>query len=81
MSHLLPSLLRSLPSFPDDLPQFSVHSAPDDPSDLFIDWLREAIDARVLAPHAMTLSTSGPDGVVTARTLILKDIGSGVGDS
>ena len=74
MSHLLPSLLRSLPSFPDDLPPFAVAGAPEDPVDLFVDWLGEAIDAGVLAPHAMTLSTSGPDGVVTARTLILKDI-------
>jgi pyridoxamine 5'-phosphate oxidase len=74
MSHLLPSLLRSLPSFPHDLPPFSVALAPEDPIELFADWLSQAVDAGVLAPHAMTLSTSGPDGVVTARTLILKDI-------
>lgn len=74
MSHLLASLLRSLPSFPDDLPPFPVADAPEDPADLFADWLAQAVDAGVLAPHAMTLSTSGPDGVVSARTLILKDI-------
>jgi pyridoxamine 5'-phosphate oxidase len=74
MSRLLPVLLRSLPSFPDSLPRFVVDEAPADPVDLFEGWLREAVDAGVLAPHAMTLSTSGPDGVVSARTLILKDI-------
>ncbi|MET0932732.1 MAG: pyridoxal 5'-phosphate synthase [Mycetocola sp.] len=74
MSHLLPSLLRTLPSFPNDLPPFPVADAPKDPAELFADWLAQAIDAGVLAPHAMTLSTSGADGVVSARTLILKDI-------
>ncbi|HEV7849204.1 MAG TPA: pyridoxal 5'-phosphate synthase [Mycetocola sp.] len=74
MNQLLSSLLRSLPSFPDDLPAFRTGDAPEDPVDLFVDWLSQAVDAGVLAPHAMTLSTSGPDGVVTARTLILKDI-------
>jgi pyridoxamine 5'-phosphate oxidase len=74
MNDLLPSFLRSLPTFPDELPRFAVEAAPEHPAALFTDWLSQAIDAGVLAPHAMTLSTSGPDGVVTARTLILKDI-------
>jgi pyridoxamine 5'-phosphate oxidase len=74
MASSLRETLRSLPSFPNDLPTFDVDSAPDDPADLFVDWLTEAINASVLAPHAMTLSTSEPDGRVTARTLVLKDI-------
>ncbi|GGF02689.1 pyridoxine/pyridoxamine 5'-phosphate oxidase [Mycetocola zhadangensis] len=74
MSQNLRDLLRSLPSFPDELPTLSVESAPEDPTDLFIDWLAAAVDAAVLAPHAMTLSTSEPNGKVTARTLVLKDI-------
>ncbi|MBG6239801.1 pyridoxamine 5'-phosphate oxidase [Mycetocola sp. CAN_C7] len=74
MTHPLASLLRSVPSFPDQLPSFAVDAAPDDPTALFTEWFTAAIDAGVTAPHAMTLSTSGQDGVVTARTLILKDI-------
>jgi pyridoxamine 5'-phosphate oxidase len=67
-------MLRSLPSFGENLPEFSIESAPEDPRDLFVQWLAEAVDASVLAPQAMTLSTSEPDGRVTARTLVLKDI-------
>ncbi len=74
MSHLLRDTLRSLASFPDDLPVFDWESAPEHPTDLFVEWLEQAVAASVLAPHAMTLSTSGPDGKVTARTLVLKDI-------
>ncbi|MCP2031898.1 pyridoxamine 5'-phosphate oxidase [Okibacterium sp. HSC-33S16] len=74
MASSLRDILRPLPSFPDELPTFDVNAAPDDPVALFVDWLTEAIDASVLAPHAMTLSTSEPDGKVTARMLVLKDI-------
>ncbi|GHD50101.1 pyridoxal 5'-phosphate synthase [Mycetocola manganoxydans] len=74
MTDSLATTLRALRSFPDDLPDLAVGAAPGDPVELFTTWLGEAADAGVLAPHAMTLSTSGPDGVVTARTLILKDI-------
>ena len=74
MSDSLRDALRSLPSFPDDLPVFAVESAPQDPIELFENWLAQAVSASVLAPHAMTLSTSEPDGRVTARTLVLKDI-------
>ncbi|MET1052632.1 MAG: pyridoxal 5'-phosphate synthase [Mycetocola sp.] len=74
MTHLLAPLLRSLASFPDELPTFAVDTAPENPVDLFVDWLGGAVEAGAQAPHAMTLSTSGQDGVVSARTLILKDI-------
>ncbi|AWB85988.1 pyridoxine/pyridoxamine 5'-phosphate oxidase [Mycetocola zhujimingii] len=73
MSHLRETL-RSIPSFPADLPVFDWERAPEQPADLFDEWLTEAVDAGVPAPHAMTLSTSEPDGRVTARTLVLKDI-------
>jgi pyridoxamine 5'-phosphate oxidase len=74
MSNHLRETLRSLPSFPEQLPVFEVDAAPDDPVELFEQWLAEAVDAAVLGPQAMTLSTSEPDGKVTARTLVLKDI-------
>ena len=74
MTHDLTPILRSLASFPDELPAFAVEEAPEHPTDLFVEWLTQAVDAGVPAPHAMTLSTSGPDGRVSARTLILKDI-------
>lgn len=74
MTHDLTHTLRSLASFPDVLPAFDIAAAPDHPTDLFVQWLTHAADAGVLAPHAMTLATSGPDGQVSARTLILKDI-------
>ncbi|MGN7702642.1 pyridoxine/pyridoxamine 5'-phosphate oxidase [Cellulosimicrobium sp. 22601] len=66
--------LRALPVFGDDLPGLDVDAAPDEPSTLFVRWLEEAIDARLPAPHAATLSTADASGRVDARTLILKDV-------
>lgn len=74
MSHDLTGLLRALPVFPDELRTFDTDAAPEHPADLFTEWLADAIEAGAPAPHAMTLSTSGPDGRVSARTLILKGI-------
>lgn len=74
MTHDLTDTLRSLASFPDELPAFDTGAAPEHPTGLFVEWLAHAADAGVLAPHAMTLSTSGPDGKVSARTVILRDI-------
>lgn len=68
------ALLRSLGPFPADLPAFDPESAPAEPVGLFIDWLREAADASVLAPHAAVLSTGDAAGRVSARVLILKDV-------
>ncbi|WP_222847953.1 pyridoxal 5'-phosphate synthase [Ruania zhangjianzhongii] len=67
--------LRELPVFDRDrLPPFDPDAAPAAPAELYLDWLRSAVDGGVQAPHAMVLSTAGGDGRVTARTLILKDI-------
>lgn len=67
--------LRELPVFDRErLPEFDPDAAPPTPAELYLDWLRAAVDAGVPAPHAMVLSTAGGDGRVTARTLILKDI-------
>jgi pyridoxamine 5'-phosphate oxidase len=62
--------LRGLQVFGADLPTFDVGTAPSTPFELFEKWLTEAIDARVVQPHSMTLATAGPQ----ARTLILKDV-------
>ncbi|MCO7272349.1 pyridoxine/pyridoxamine 5'-phosphate oxidase [Cellulosimicrobium cellulans] len=66
--------LRALPVLGAGLPGLDVDAAPDKPGTLFVDWLLEAIDAGLPAPHAATLSTADASGRVDARTLILKDV-------
>ena len=46
--------------------------AGDDPSALFGLWLRTAADAGLSEPNAMTLATATPDGVPSARMVLLK---------
>lgn len=67
-------LLRSLPVFAGVIGDFDTECLPDDPAELFGQWLREAVEAGVPEPHAMTLSTSDTTGVPDARVLILKDL-------
>lgn len=55
-------------------PDFDPASAPDDPFALLEQWLIEAIDGGVVAPHAMTLATSSVRGGAAARTVLLQDI-------
>ncbi|OEO28068.1 pyridoxamine 5'-phosphate oxidase [Devosia insulae DS-56] len=66
--------LRRLPSLAGPLWPFRTEDAPADPQSLFLDWLGFAIDAGLLEPHAMTLSTVDADGDPDARVLILKDV-------
>lgn len=66
--------LRGLPVFAGDLPTFDPSVAPDRPDELFVTWLVAAVEAGVREPHAMTLSTIGPDGVPSARILIVKNV-------
>lgn len=71
--------LRSLTTFPPDLPSFGIDlddlgSAPAAPQALFGQWFDDAVAAGVAAPHAMTLSTADSAGRVHARTLVLKDV-------
>lgn len=69
--------LRALPTFPrPGLPGLDVGAAPATPHELFTTWLDDAIDAGVLAPHAVVLSTADAAGNVRARTVILKDVTS-----
>jgi pyridoxamine 5'-phosphate oxidase len=76
----LRDLLRSLPVFGDDVPDFDPQEAPADPLDLLVQWLRSAIDAGVSQPHAMVLATADADGHPSARTLLLKDVTTATAD-
>ncbi|WP_028281207.1 pyridoxal 5'-phosphate synthase [Arthrobacter sp. H5] len=67
-------LLRGLPVFPDRMRAFDPSTAPDSPVDLFLEWLEQAIDDGVSAPHAVNVATVGQDGSPDARVVILKDI-------
>ncbi|TFD56389.1 pyridoxal 5'-phosphate synthase [Cryobacterium sp. Hh38] len=77
MSDSLRRRLRALPDFPDLLPAFDPSSAPADPVDLFLQWLDHALAAGVPQPHAFSLATSTPDGRVSSRMLILKNVDGG----
>ncbi|HJF49337.1 pyridoxine/pyridoxamine 5'-phosphate oxidase [Brachybacterium conglomeratum] len=65
--------LRALPSFPEDMPGLDPDSAPEDPAELFLDWLEGAIASGARQPHAMTFQTLD-GGAPVGRTLILKDL-------
>ncbi|WP_257349028.1 pyridoxine/pyridoxamine 5'-phosphate oxidase [Pseudalkalibacillus decolorationis] len=66
--------LRSLTSFTGPFSEFHPEDVPGNPTELFIEWLYEAIEKRIQEPHAMTLSTVDKHGVPDARTLILKNV-------
>jgi pyridoxamine 5'-phosphate oxidase len=46
--------------------------APDAPLALFERWLRQALDARLPEPNAMTLATVGADGRPSTRVVLIK---------
>ena len=70
----LAARLRALPSFPEDMPGLAPDAVPEDPAELFLAWLEDAIAAGVRQPHAMTFQTLAEDGSPVGRTLILKDL-------
>ena len=67
-------LLRALPVFDRPLPDFNTDKVPDEPVSLFVSWLGEAVDAKVVEPHVMTLSTVDELGRPDARVLILREV-------
>lgn len=67
-------LLRELPVFGRPLPGFDPKRVPGEPVSLFASWLGEAVDAKVVEPHVMTLSTVDAQGRPDARVLILRDV-------
>ena len=69
--------LRGLKVFDVERPTFDPEAVPDHPAELFLQWLTEAIDAGVEAPHAMTLGTVDEDGRPTTRVLLLKGLDDG----
>ena len=69
--------LRDLKVFDSERPTFDLEAVPDHPAELFWQWLTEAIDAGVYAPHAMTLGTVDEDGRPTTRVLLLKGLDDG----
>ena len=52
-------------------------SAPADPLRLFDDWLKEATDAGLRLPNAMTLATASASGAPSARVVLLKCLDGG----
>ena len=45
-----------------------------DPVTQFLRWFDDAVDAGLTEPNAMTLATASPDGVPSARTVLLKGV-------
>ncbi|MCU1533152.1 MAG: pyridoxamine 5-phosphate oxidase [Arthrobacter sp.] len=74
MSDSFREYLRSLPDFPDKLPDFDPAAAPADPAELFRQWLDEALAAGVPQPNACSLATADALGRPSSRMLILKNI-------
>jgi len=74
MSESFRQFLRALPDFPDVLPDFDPETAPEDPAELFRQWLAEALAAGVPQPNACSLATADEHGRPSSRMLILKDI-------
>lgn len=70
----LAQVLRELPGFPEPLPILIEAMLPDDPDELFLDWLDAAIRSGARQPHALSFVTSRSDGTPVARTLILKGL-------
>jgi pyridoxamine 5'-phosphate oxidase len=67
-------MLRALPVFPAELPEFDTRSVPADPVTMFLMWLRDAIEGQVLGPQAMTLATGDAADGVSSRVLLCKDV-------
>jgi len=59
--------------FAGPLPGFDPAAAPEDPSELFLEWFTAALRDRVPEPHAMTVASADERGAPSARVLIMKD--------
>ncbi len=55
--------------------KLETHGLESDPFRQFDLWFKEALEAGVREPNAMTLATSTPDGKPSARIVLLKDYG------
>ena len=53
-------------------------NVPDDPIELFGEWMQAALDnspADWVEPYAMTVATASPTGDVSSRIVLLRDLG------
>ena len=66
--------LRAQPSLTGTPPRLDVRTLPDNPIELFAEWMTAAVHAGVLEPHAATLATLDADGTPDARTLLVKEV-------
>jgi pyridoxamine 5'-phosphate oxidase len=66
--------LRNLKVLQGPFQESKFEAFPPTPHEAFRIWLREAIEAGVKEPHAMTLSTTDEQGWPDARVLILKNV-------
>lgn len=57
----------------DDAPSFDVGDLADSPFHQFHAWFKQAVDADIMEPNAMTLATVDYDGRPDARIVLLKD--------
>ena len=67
-------MLRGLPVFPAELPEFDVRAAPGDPVTMFLLWLNDAVRDKILGPQVMTLATADDAGRVSSRVLMCQDV-------
>ncbi|MCG7344681.1 pyridoxal 5'-phosphate synthase [Sporosarcina sp. ACRSL] len=67
-------MIRESKTLVGPFPSFHVNELPDYPHELFLEWFKAAVDKGVHEPHAMTLSTTDPNGSPDARVLIMKDV-------
>jgi pyridoxamine 5'-phosphate oxidase len=74
MSETFRKFLRALPDFPAELPGFDPDKSPQDPTELFKQWLDQALAAGERQPHACSLATVDGAGQPSSRMLILKNI-------
>ena len=71
----LRDMLRLLPAIVGHAPDTDWTSVPEAPRPLFVQWLRDALDAGVPEAHAATFSTVDQDGMPDARVLELLSAG------
>lgn len=68
------SVLRNLAVLNGAFDDFNTTNVPKTPHELFLEWLKTAIQQEVPEPHVTTLSTVDTHGRPDARVLILKNI-------
>jgi pyridoxamine 5'-phosphate oxidase len=73
-------LLKGAKPQPHDFPELDPEHLPDDPIDLVIAWIRDAVAHGAAEPNAVVLATADAEGRPSARTLLLKDVTPTVDD-